>query len=83
MQQAASVGTVEIEVQRRLQQLEHGSLAGRPALRDHRQEFGWMEARLSVAPGGGLSTFCTCMDELNYVPPRVGGCSSMVNELSA
>ena len=33
MQQAASVGTVQIEVQRRLQQLEHGSLAGRPAVR--------------------------------------------------
>ena len=32
MQQVASVGTVQIEVQRRLQQLEHASLAGRPAL---------------------------------------------------
>ena len=37
MQQAASVGAVQIEVQRRLQQLEHASLAGRPALRRARE----------------------------------------------
>ena len=65
MQQAASVGTGRIEVQRRLQQLEHASLAGRPALRVRERASRLTEIAVSGLPEAAeeaLATTDACVE---------------------
>ena len=69
MQQVASVGTVQIEVQRRLQQLEHGSLAGRPAVRARGRASRLTEIAVSEAPEAATTWLATdTSPELRLLP---------------